>query len=202
MKTKTMNLALLYVLFFSVMIWLQIEQNQYVDASRMEEQVIPEEAIRLRILAHDDSLKEQMIKTKVRDAINAELRSVVGYIDEKKIARKEITEAIPKLEKIVDEVLAEHDVTHDVSLSLKKEVEFPTRIYGPLIYPQGMYEALVVTIGEGKGQNWWCVLFPALCFIETDTEEEEKAVDEKEKYTFFIVEKWKDWFGKEKKEEV
>ena len=69
MKTKTMNLALLYVLFFSVMIWLQIEQNQYVDASRMEEQVIPEEAIRLRILAHDDSLKEQMIKTKVRDAI-------------------------------------------------------------------------------------------------------------------------------------
>ena len=88
MKTKTMNLALLYVLFFSVMIWLQIEQNQYVDASRMEEQVIPEEAIRLRILAHDDSLKEQMIKTKVRDAINAELRSVVGYIDEKKNCEK------------------------------------------------------------------------------------------------------------------
>lgn len=198
---KTMNLALIYVLFLSIIIWLQLEQQQYVHALQMGE-VIPDEAIRLRILAHDNSLKEQMIKADIRDAINEEVRQAVGHVQEKEAARKEIKKLIPTLEKVSNDVLKSHRASHDVSIALKEDVQFPTRVYGPIVYPQGTYEALVITIGDGKGENWWCVLFPALCFIETDQEKDVDTVDKNGKYTFFIVEKWKEWFGKDRSEEV
>ncbi|RSL28931.1 stage II sporulation protein R [Salibacterium salarium] len=212
------NKALIYVIFLVLISWLQMEQQQNATASDTGVQAIPEEAIRLRILAHDNSPEEQLVKTEVRDAVNIEIRSLVEELNEKDKARETIKQSLPELEKIVQDVLETNDMdARTFSIDLKSQVEFPTRIYGPLVYPAGTYEALVISIGEGEGENWWCVLFPPLCFIPAEEneetveneansvdkstenkgemEQEEENVEESREYTFFIVEKWNKWFG-------
>ncbi|MFB4163322.1 stage II sporulation protein R [Alteribacillus sp. JSM 102045] len=212
------NKALIYVIFLVLIAWLQMEQQQNASASNPGVNAIPEEAIRLRILAHDDSPEEQILKRKVRDAVNQEIRTLVEGLSEKEEARKTIDDNLSNLENIVQEVINNSGSSHSFSIALKDQVEFPTRIYGPLVYPAGNYEALVVSIGEGEGENWWCVLFPPLCFISTDDEEDpaqnekgyvdnnsktvdsveknQDKVDEEKEYSFFVVEKWNEWFGK------
>ncbi|WP_185819732.1 stage II sporulation protein R [Salibacterium salarium] len=212
------NKALIYVIFLVLLAWLQMEQQQNATASDTGVQAIPEEAIRLRILAHDNSPGEQLVKTEVRDAVNAEIRSLVNELDEKDEARETINQSIPELESIVQDVLNAHDKSsRTFSINLKSQVEFPTRIYGPLVYPAGTYEALVISIGKGEGENWWCVLFPPLCFIPAEENKEsvekkdvsvdnstenngsvdksEEDVEGSSEYTFFVVEKWNKWFG-------
>ncbi|SDI61874.1 stage II sporulation protein R [Alteribacillus bidgolensis] len=209
------NKALIYVIFLVLIAWLQMEQQQNTSASDPGIDTIPEEAIRLRILAHDDSPEEQLLKRKVRDAVNQEIRTLVEGLSEKEEARKTINDNLSNLETIVKDVINTSGSSHTFSIALKDQVEFPTRIYGPLVYPAGTYEALVVSIGEGEGENWWCVLFPPLCFISAEEEDVEKqdetvdknsneevvekdphSVDNEKEYSFFIVEKWNQWFGK------
>ncbi|MGY4688405.1 stage II sporulation protein R [Salibacterium sp. K-3] len=209
--------ALIFVCFFVLLCWLQMEQQQNAAASDAGVQAIPEEAIRLRILAHDNSPEEQLLKTEVRDAVNQQIESEITVEIEKDEARTRLQEALPDLETTVEEILASRDMQdRDFSIALKSNVDFPTRIYGPLVYPAGSYEALVVTIGKGEGDNWWCVLFPPLCFLQSEesvdntsdivdeedrqgenVEKQKDSVDEKEEYQFFVVEKWKIWFGDE-----
>ncbi|MFB5662757.1 stage II sporulation protein R [Alteribacillus sp. HJP-4] len=196
--------ALIYVIFLVLISWLHMEQQQNAAASSGIAEVIPEEAVRLRILAHDDSPAEQLIKREVRDEVNAEIRTIVSDLSTKEEARARIAAHVPELERITASVLQKNNASHSFTIQLKENVEFPTRVYGPLVYPAGTYEALVVTIGEGEGENWWCVLFPPLCFIPADekAEAEEESVDNNSDtvdkdsaYTFFVVEKWKEWFG-------
>lgn len=202
--------ALFYILFFMTLVILHIEQQQEASASISHGETIPEDAIRLRILAHDDSPKEQVIKREVRDEVNQEIRKLVGGLQSREEARNTIEDNMENINGTIQEVLKRHDSEHSFTLALKKDVEFPTRIYGPLVYPSGTYEALVISIGEGEGENWWCVLFPPLCFIPAEEEEgnkdltQEKTqtvdnssedVDDQPTYSFFIVEKWNKWFG-------
>ncbi|SDI04500.1 stage II sporulation protein R [Alteribacillus persepolensis] len=211
------NKALIYVIFLVLIAWLHMEQQQNASASNPSIDTIPEEAIRLRILAHDDSPKEQLLKREVRDAVNAEVRQLMEGVTEKEEARGVMEANVDAIEKVVRNVIADHHLSHTFTIGLKEQVEFPTRIYGPLVYPAGEYEALVVSIGEGKGENWWCVLFPPLCFLSANEEEDvenntepvenidaeegfvdknDDSVENEKEYSFFIVEKWNKWFGK------
>ncbi|WP_026701832.1 stage II sporulation protein R [Salibacterium aidingense] len=216
--------ALIYLFFLVLISWLQMEQQQNAAASNTGVQAIPEEAIRLRILAHDNSPEEQLIKTEVRDAVNVKIRSLVEEVKEKEEARSTIRSALPELEGIIREVLEDHDrASRSFSIDLKTDVEFPTRIYGPLVYPAGSYEALVISIGKAEGANWWCVLFPPLCFLsaedgegvensapsvekpeekQEDVENPESSVEENGEYSFFIVEKWNSWFGDKEEQRI
>lgn len=129
--------------------------------------VIPQESIRLRILAHSDAPQDQWIKREIRDVIVEEMN---GWATEPKSieeAREIIRERLPELEALVGRTLQEYgfDYTYQVELGI---VPFPTKMYGNEVYPAGDYEALRVTIGDGKGQNWWCVLFPPLCFVDSE----------------------------------
>ncbi|MFD2707065.1 stage II sporulation protein R [Salibacterium lacus] len=207
--------ALIYVLFFVLLSWLQMEQQQNAAASNAGIQTIPEEAVRLRILAHNNSPEEQLAKTEVRDAVNQEIRGELTAELDKEEALTTLQRSLPELKETVQGVLNDRGMEErSFSIALKSDVDFPTRIYGPIIYPAGAYEALVVTIGQGEGDNWWCVLFPPLCFIssgesvdnssstvekkDTSNENVEKtgdSVDDKEEYRFFVVERWNNWFG-------
>lgn len=71
---------------------------------------------------------------------------------------------LPELNKLVGQELKNRGLTYDYNVELAT-VPFPTKMYGKLIYPAGDYEAVRVTLGKGEGQNWWCVLFPPLCFV-------------------------------------
>jgi len=128
--------------------------------------MIPEESIRLRILANSDSAADQALKREIRDAIIARMQEwVVGphTLDE---ARAVVNAHLPEFDALVGKMIEErgYSYTHTVELG---KVPFPTKMYGNVVYPAGDYEALRITIGSGEGQNWWCVLFPPLCFVDS-----------------------------------
>ena len=168
-------------------------------------QEIPDEAIRLRILANSDGDKDQDIKRDVRDAVNKSIAEWVADIDDIDEARELIQSKLPEIEDIVQDVLDEDDAGQNYNVEYGENVSFPTKVYGEFLYPAGEYEAVLITLGEGEGANWWCVLFPPLCFLDFDdgatvaeaadeeaapSEWEEKEEDEVE-VKFFLFE----WLG-------
>jgi stage II sporulation protein R len=131
----------------------------------LADSAIPEQSIRLRILANSDSIEDQVMKRLVRDAVIAQMNTWVKEPDGIERARLVVLEQLPALEALVKRELAVHGYYYAVRVELGK-VPFPTKMYGNRVYPAGDYEALRITLGRGEGQNWWCVLFPPLCFVD------------------------------------
>jgi stage II sporulation protein R len=131
---------------------------------------IPQDAIRLRILANSDTANDQWIKHKVRDAVVDQMNQWVGGPQTVEEAREMIRSRLPELETLVGDVLTQYGYTYGAQVELGK-VPFPTKMYGDKVYPAGDYEALRISLGKGEGQNWWCVLFPPLCFVDAVSNE-------------------------------
>jgi stage II sporulation protein R len=161
--------GLLFVIFAIYQMGSAPEPTQEVLA-------IPDQAIRLRILANSDTTEDQQVKHMVRDAIVQEIKSWVHQPQTIEEARKQIRTHLPEFQKIAEKVVREHGYSYPVKVEFG-QVPFPTKVYGNRVYPAGKYEAVLITLGEGKGQNWWCVLFPPLCFIDMGTGE---AIPEQE----------------------
>ncbi|TYP75635.1 stage II sporulation protein R [Paenibacillus methanolicus] len=126
---------------------------------------IPEESIRLRILANSDSAIDQAVKRHVRDAVVEEMGRWVNARHSIEEARLTIHAHMSDIERVVAEELQSRGFDYGFKAELGI-VPFPTKMYGSKVYPAGDYEALRITLGEGEGQNWWCVLFPPLCFVD------------------------------------
>lgn len=208
MRGRRKNYALIFflILMIGAILYPYIPKQE---AAADEPIKIPNEAIRLRILANSDSEADQEIKRKVRDAVNKEISAMVEDLTSIEEARALIKSRLPEIHQLAEQVLQEENVDQSVKTEFG-QVDFPTKLYGEFLYPAGKYEAILITIGEGKGANWWCVLFPPLCFLdfsngvavsegfdeETEEEQEEKAEeDEKE-------EKEDPLFVEEEEEEV
>ena len=161
------NTAIIFsILFMLVMSW----DGQRTDASIVGGP-IPQESIRLRILANSDSVSDQLVKREIRDAIVAEMNGWVAELEDPQDldqARQIIQNHIVDLNIVVGRELRNRGINYSYNVELGV-VPFPTKMYGGMVYPAGEYEALRVTLGEGRGQNWWCVLFPPLCFIDVGT---------------------------------
>jgi stage II sporulation protein R len=131
----------------------------------LADSAIPEQSIRLRILANSDSIEDQVMKRLVRDAVITQMNTWVKEPDSIERIRLAVLEQLPALEALVKRELAAHGFYYAVRVELGN-VPFPTKMYGNRVYPAGDYEALRITLGRGVGQNWWCVLFPPLCFVD------------------------------------
>ncbi|MBY9077659.1 stage II sporulation protein R [Paenibacillus sp. HN-1] len=132
---------------------------------------IPEQSIRLRILANSDSAGDQLVKRQIRDRVVEQMNGWVAKLENPQSldqARAVIREHLPELEKLVGQELDKRGLSYGYKVELGV-VPFPTKLYGGTVYPAGNYEALRITLGAGDGQNWWCVLFPPLCFIDAGT---------------------------------
>lgn len=151
------------LLFAALLIHLYVPQQE--SAAADEVKVIPSEAIRLRILANSDSDGDQEVKRAIRDEVNKEITKWVKDLTSIGEAREVITSRLPELEKIAEEELAKQGLDYSAKVEFG-DVQFPTKLYGQYLYPAGVYEAVLITLGEGKGANWWCVLFPPLCFLD------------------------------------
>ncbi len=127
--------------------------------------VNPQDVMRLHILANSDSENDQQIKYKVRDAIVAYLTPRLEQITSPVEARQIIVSNQEQLVKLADEVLNKEHASYQARFQMG-EFDFPIRSYGSLLFPAGRYEAVRILLGQGAGQNWWCVLFPPLCFID------------------------------------
>lgn len=130
------------------------------------------EPFRLHILAHSDDYADQQVKIKVRDAILRETEEVFRGAFAEEQAEKYAAEHLEKLVRIANEVLRENGFTYTASAEVGSFL-FPERTYGARIYPAGEYRALRITLGEGNGHNWWCVLYPPLCMTEITGEDAE-----------------------------
>ena len=120
--------------------------------------------VRLHVLANSDSEEDQILKLKVRDAVLYEVSSIFKYN-----SCENINDALCIIEKNMSQILSaaqncikQEGYQYTVNISLTGE-RYPTRNYEQLAFPSGEYISFVVKIGEGKGENWWCVLFPPLC---------------------------------------
>ncbi len=121
--------------------------------------------VRLHVIANSDSDADQALKLKVRDAVIEYMKTELS--DSKNIEQTKviIDKDLNKLQDIAKEVIAKENQNYSVTASLGY-YPFPTKTYGDITLPAGNYDALRVVIGKGEGRNWWCVLFPPLCFID------------------------------------
>lgn len=119
--------------------------------------------LRVHIRANSDSEEDQAVKYKVRDAIVAFLTPTVAGCETKDEAMEKIGERLGEAEKVAERVLEENGFFYGARAELRRE-EFPTRVYGEATLQAGVYDALILELGTGTGDNWWCVVYPPLCF--------------------------------------
>lgn len=124
-----------------------------------------EKVIRFHIRANSDKEEDQALKLLIRD----EILEVMGekFQDTKSLdeSRLVIKDNMDKMKNIAEDIISRQGKDYEVNISLKED-NFPLRKYGNMIFPQGQYEALIIEIGQGQGQNWWCVMFPPICFVD------------------------------------
>ncbi len=143
-------------------------------AQAVSDSTIPAESIRLRILADSDAPADQALKRRVRDAVIASMSEWATGPQTIEEARETIRERLPEIERLAADMASEAGFAYSVKAELGL-VPFPTKVYDGKLYPAGDYEALRITIGRGLGQNWWCVLFPPLCFVDVASGETPSA---------------------------
>jgi stage II sporulation protein R len=123
---------------------------------------IPSHVLRLHVLANSDSQQDQALKLKVRDRILSVSAGMLDGVKNRDAAEKAISPRLDEIRKAAQEEVYRQGYRYPVRVEMTN-MYFSTRQYGNVTLPAGMYDALRVTIGSGKGHNWWCVLFPALC---------------------------------------
>jgi stage II sporulation protein R len=123
------------------------------------------DVIRFHIRANSDSKEDQDLKYRIRDEILDKMGESFASIASIEEARIVIGEKISDLEALCKDLIHEEGKDYQVKVSLGQD-RFPTRKYGDMVLSQGEYESLLIEIGEAKGQNWWCVMFPPLCFVD------------------------------------
>lgn len=151
-----------------------------VNAS-VDEIVIPDAAIRVRVIANSNSIHDQNMKMKVKERIEKSISPLLIDVDNVNGARKIISNSIDNLENDVEVLFKDNNYDKDFKINFGKNF-FPDKDYKGVHYDEGEYESLVVTIGEGTGDNWWCVLFPPLCLLDASDSETEDV-----EYQFFVT---------------
>jgi stage II sporulation protein R len=122
------------------------------------------EYLRIHIRADSNTQQAQSVKLLVRDKVVEYLTPIIAELDTKQKAQNRLTAELPNIEKVANTVLVQNGFDYTCSARINRE-QFPTRVYGDLTLEQGFYDALILELGSGKGDNWWCVVYPPLCFI-------------------------------------
>ena len=174
-KIKVMNktgkwiLAILYSLIFLALLFCFYAEKVNQDLS--------DSMIRLHIVANSDSDADQALKYRVRDAIIAYMTDKMGSLHNKEAAGAYVGDHLGELETVANAVIAKEGFSDLARVSFGK-YPFPTKQYENVILPAGFYDAVKVEIGRAEGENWWCVMFPPLCFVDDSKGEmEEEYMD-------------------------
>ena len=152
-----------YVPYFIVVIVLYIIIGYFVSAKY----TIPKEAIRVRVIANSNDKYDQDIKMNVKNIVENDMYKIMNDVDNVDSARVKINDNIPILSNDINKYLNKVDYNKNVDINFGYNY-FPKKEYKGVEYKEGMYESLVVTLGKGEGDNWWCVLFPPICMIEAE----------------------------------
>ena len=137
----------------------------YNNEKNKETVKIPDSAIRFRILANSNSPRDQRIKEEVRDKMQKELYQLLENSKSTKQARNLIINNMDNFNSLLENEMKDKEYSYTIDYGMHT---FPEKTYKGITYEAGEYESLLVTLGEGSGDNWWCVLFPPLCVMEAE----------------------------------
>lgn len=139
-----------------------------VSAGKYPREKADTEYLRIHIRADSNEREAQAIKYEVKDAVVAYLTPFIAECDTKRKAESMLTGRLSEIEAVADKVLTEQGFDYSSHAKINTE-NFPTRSYGDFTLEQGYYDALIIELGSGKGDNWWCVVYPPLCFTGEGT---------------------------------
>ena len=142
----------LVFLVFSIFIGVLVYQKN-------DEIIIPSDAIRVRLIANSNNIKDLYEKEKLKKEIKGDLYSYVKDASSTYLANKNILDNLDNIKAMISQKTDDFKVSYGSNY-------FPKKTYKGVIYPEGNYQSLVITLGSGLGDNWWCVLYPPLCLID------------------------------------
>lgn len=157
--SKIKRFILLILLF---VLYISISAFSYTNAVCTD---IAESVFRLHVIANSDSTDDQHLKYLVRDNIIEYLNDISIGVSSKEQVMEIAHEHITEIQKVALETIRSNGYNYSVKVSIGN-FAFPTKKYGDITFPPGYYDALKIEIGEATGQNWWCVMFPPLCFVD------------------------------------
>lgn len=123
----------------------------------------PAAYLRVHIRANSNEETDQAVKYKVRDGVVEYLTPTIAGCESKQEALTAVTRQLPAIERVAERILSENGYSYGARARLTQE-NFPTRVYDGATLPAGVYDALILELGAGTGDNWWCVVYPPLCF--------------------------------------
>jgi stage II sporulation protein R len=161
---KNLYLAVLSFCLLLVITLLLLYSFQTETTSKQIQKEIASEIIRFHVIANSDSTEDQTLKMKIKDALTESLRPTLKDAKSIDEARNLLISDLSNLENLSNRIIKENGFTYTASASLEHGY-FPLKIYGDLSLPPGEYEAVRIELGSAVGQNWWCIVFPPLCFV-------------------------------------
>ena len=159
---KNSKVKMVIILSFLLFIYTSICAISYAQNVSND---IANSVFRLHVIANSDSEKDQNLKYIVRDNLLSYMNQICSNCKSKDEVIKLVHDHSNEFEKIAQDTIYEQGYSYDVKINIGN-FKFPTKTYGDISLPAGLYDGLKVEIGEAKGQNWWCVMFPPLCFVD------------------------------------
>ena len=159
---KNPKLKMICILAFLLFIYTTICAISYAKSVSDD---LENSVFRLHVIANSDSKEDQNLKYIVRDKLLQYMNSYLSNTSTKEDAIKIANEHLDEFKQVAINTIKEQGYSYNVNVKVGN-FEFPTKTYGDISLPAGFYDALRVEIGEAKGQNWWCVMFPPLCFVD------------------------------------
>ena len=156
-----------YLLLGMNVMLLALLEMQYVKNQRIQEQIAGK-VLRFHVLANSDTAEDQNLKLAVRDAVGSRMAELLSDVQDREACEQVVEAHLPEIAETAQAVVREAGYEYEVHAAIE-ETEFPSKTYGKFTFPAGKYEALRVVIGEGEGHNWWCVLYPPLCFVDASS---------------------------------
>ena len=156
------NSKIFILLIFLLSLYIFISAYSYVTLVSND---LQESVFRLHVIANSDSKEDQNLKYEVRDNLIQYMNSICNNVSSKEDAIETVSNHLTDFSNIANKTIQENGFSYDANVEIGN-FNFPTKSYADISFPSGYYDALKVKIGKAEGQNWWCVLYPALCFVD------------------------------------
>lgn len=162
---KNSKIGIIIILSLLLFLYTVICAYSYVEAVSSD---ISNSVFRLHVIANSDSNEDQSLKYKVRDNLLNYMNNICNNCSSKQEAINIVSKYKEEFRQVALETIKNEGYSYDVNIEIGN-FEFPTKQYGDISLPAGPYDALRVEIGEATGKNWWCVMFPSLCFVDVSS---------------------------------
>lgn len=162
---KSPRIKMIIILSLLLFLYVTISAFSYAKSVSYN---ISDSVFRLHVIANSDSEEDQNLKYKVRDNLLNYMNTLCANCSSKEEAIKIVEQNKDKFKEVALQTIRENNYSYDINVNIGN-FEFPTKTYGDISLPAGYYDALRVEIGEAKGKNWWCVMFPPLCFVDVSS---------------------------------